>query len=95
MEINGTRGQRLLREYVCGWIGTKQSFAEACGVSPTLLSHFLSGRRRPTLEAVFGIQRATKGKVPADTWLTDEAWEEPDVEEEPPGDSAGETGVRP
>lgn len=76
MKMQGTRGQRLLREYVSGWAKTKQSLAEACGISPTLLSHFLSGRRRPTLDSVFGIQAATG--VPAESWLEDAAWEEAD-----------------
>lgn len=82
MEIQGTRGQRLLREFISGWSGTKQSFAQACGVSPTLLSHFLSGRRRPTLEAVFGIQTATDDYIPAETWLEDDVWWEDDIEQE-------------
>lgn len=87
MEIHGTRGQRLLREYVSGWAKTKQSLAEACGVSPTLLSHFLSGRRRPTLDSVFGIRAATG--VPAEAWLEDDVWEEADAERV----SGAESGV--
>jgi DNA-binding transcriptional regulator YdaS (Cro superfamily) len=81
--MNSTRGRRLLQEYVDTLGGTKQAFAETCGVSPTLLSHFLSGRRRPTLEAVFSIQAATDGAVPAEAWLDDED-----------RDGKAETGVR-
>lgn len=66
-----TRGHRLLRMYVEQLQCTKQAFAGRCGVSPTLLSHYLSGRRNPNLNAIFSIQAATGGAVPAEAWVHD------------------------
>lgn len=63
-----TRGCRLLKRHIKdGWV-SKKAFADASHISPTMLSHILSGRRRPTLDAAFTIAEASNGVVPASMW---------------------------
>lgn len=63
-----SKGCRLLAGHIQrGW-ATHKAFAEASGISPTMLSHILSGRRRPTLDAAFAIEEASGGVVPAPVW---------------------------
>lgn len=63
-----TRGCRLLQKYIEKKGTTHRAFAAASGISPTMLSHILYGRRRPTLDTAFQIQQATRNAVLAKTW---------------------------
>jgi len=50
--------------------------AEQIGCSPSMLSHYLAGRRRPTLEAIAKIAEVTGGTVTArDWWTTTDSWQ--------------------
>ena len=49
--------------------GRKSTWLAAqLGVDPTLVSHWLAGRRRPAPEQAQAIQRLSDGVVPADGW---------------------------
>lgn len=50
--------------------GIKQShFAGLLGIHPSVLSRFLNGGARPSLETAFEIERVTGGGVPAVSWV--------------------------
>ena len=46
----------------------KADFAQQIGVSPTQLSQYLSGYRRPSYEMMMLIEAATGGDVKAQSW---------------------------
>ena len=49
--------------------GRKSTWLAAqLGVDPSLVSHWLAGRRQPTPEQAQAIQRLSDGVVPADVW---------------------------
>lgn len=50
--------------------GLKQSqFAELVSLHPSVVSRFIKGEARPSLETAFAIERATGGAVPASSWV--------------------------
>ena len=67
--VRNTRGRVLLVEHIERYGLTKSVFAEASGVSPSMLSYLLSGKRNATLLVAAGIERASEGEVPLHSWL--------------------------
>jgi DNA-binding transcriptional regulator YdaS (Cro superfamily) len=59
-----------LRAYLSG--RRKAEFARQVGIVPPYLSQILSGGRRPSLDLMARIDRATSGAVPLSAWLKDE-----------------------
>jgi DNA-binding transcriptional regulator YdaS (Cro superfamily) len=50
--------------------GMKQNkLAELVGIHPSVLSRFLKGDARPSLDTAFEIERVTGGGVPAVSWV--------------------------
>lgn len=47
---------------------THAAFAADIGVSPALISRFLSGGRGPSLDTALRIEQTTKGAVPLEAW---------------------------
>ena len=68
-ELDMVKGRALLIQYIDKTLLAKTAFAEACGVSPPMLSRYIHGNRKPTLRAAFQIEHATGGEVPASSWL--------------------------
>ena len=64
-----TKGCALLVQHIEKYALTKKMFAEASGISSSMLSHILAGKRQPTLAVAFLIERASEGEVPAASWL--------------------------
>lgn len=64
-----SKGRALLVQHVESLALAKGAFAEVCGISPPMLSHLLTGNRKPTLRVAFLIEHATEGDVPASSWL--------------------------
>ncbi|MBV7408184.1 helix-turn-helix transcriptional regulator [Maritimibacter sp. DP1N21-5] len=52
---------------------TRTAMAEALGIGRAYLSLLENGRKRPSLELAFAIERATNGEVPASSWIEDAA----------------------
>lgn len=48
---------------------TQTAWAARLGVSKSYLSDLLGGKRRPSLDLAFRIERATGGAVPAAVWV--------------------------
>lgn len=44
-------------------------FAEQVDTTPATISRLAAGTMKPALELAHRIERATKGKVPTETWL--------------------------
>ena len=63
-----TKGCRLLAAHLSRSDELQRDFAQRAGMSKSMLSHILAGRRRPTLDAALGIQEASGGAVPAPSW---------------------------
>lgn len=58
-----------LRSHLDG-TGEKQGdFAKCIGISPAYLSQILAGSRTPSLEIAIAIEDATRGAVPARSWV--------------------------
>jgi transcriptional regulator with XRE-family HTH domain len=54
-----------LREYLDARKLSQAAFAEKVGVSPTEVSLWLAGKRRPNLAHAFAVEDATEGEVAA------------------------------
>ena len=48
---------------------TRSAWAQRLGISKGYLSDLLNGKRVPSLEIAVAIQRATDGKIAADSWV--------------------------
>lgn len=61
-------------EHLATYLAGKRNaeFARRLGISDAFLSQLLSGKRRPSLDLAFKIERATAGLVPASVWASDE-----------------------
>ena len=59
-------GMQTLKQYLEGKI--KADFADQLGVSPSMLSQYLSGVRRPSYDRMIEIARITDGSVPVQSW---------------------------
>ena len=57
---------QTLKQYLEG--KSKADFADHLGVSPSMLSQYLSGVRRPSYDRMIEIARITDGSVPVQTW---------------------------
>lgn len=59
-------------EKLAAWIeasGTpKNKLAAELSVTPSLITHYTSGRRRPSRVLAIAIEKITKGEVPASLW---------------------------
>ncbi len=51
----------------------QSQFAKDNGISEGYLSELVSGDKTPGLKVAFAIERATKGAVPAKSWLSESA----------------------
>lgn len=49
---------------------TQASFAARLGISASYMSDIINGKKRPSLDLAFEIERETEGFVPASTWVT-------------------------
>lgn len=47
------------------------ALAQAIGISPSYLSDIKKGNRVPSLKVAFAIEDATKGAVPARSWVSE------------------------
>ena len=63
-----SKGARLLAD----WIGdrSQREVAELLGVTPAVLSRWLSGQREPGTRDLFMVEDVTGGAVPARSWVT-------------------------
>ena len=57
-----------LAEYLADNGITQREFAESINVDPSVVSRFLKKRVRPGLDTAFAIERATGGRVKAESW---------------------------
>lgn len=48
---------------------SQRAFAEMVGVDRSIVSRLARREMRPSLELAFEIERATAGRVPAESWL--------------------------
>jgi len=64
-----SRGARLLRAYLELDDVAHVDFAAEAKLTPVELSHFLSGRRVPTLAAAVRLEDASKGAAPCRAWV--------------------------
>ena len=48
---------------------TRSAWAQRLGISKGYLSDLLNGKRIPSLDVAVAIQRATDGKIAADSWV--------------------------
>lgn len=60
----------LLAEYLRETATPQGDFAAQCGIDQPMVSMYLSGKRRPGLDAAFAIERASGGRVPAAYWAS-------------------------
>jgi transcriptional regulator with XRE-family HTH domain len=58
-----------LRSYLDDLGIAERAFAEQIGISPSYLSRLLSGEREADVSFLAAVQRETKGRVSADTWV--------------------------
>lgn len=63
---------------------TRSAWAQRLGISKGYLSDLLNGKRVPSLEVAVAIQRATDGRIAADSWVPEVAAQSAIVE----GDAA-------
>lgn len=59
-------GPALLRQELSGT--TQVAFSAKSGVPQSQLSLYLSGKRRPGYDNRIAIEKATSGRVPANSW---------------------------
>ena len=57
-----------IRAYLTETGRTQRALAAQLGISPSHLSEIVSGRKRPSLDVAFDIERATGGMVPVQSW---------------------------
>jgi len=57
-----------LQEYANAFEGNQRDLAATFGISQPYLSLLLAGKKRPSLELAFRIDRATSGSVPVGSW---------------------------
>lgn len=50
---------------------SRAEWAAELQISEAFLSQIVNGRKRPSLDVAFRIERATNGAVPASSWATD------------------------
>lgn len=62
-------GPELLAKHLKAKRQTQAEFVEAHGLSSSLLSMWLSRKRRPGLESAVALEKATEGAVPVASWL--------------------------
>jgi len=48
----------------------RNEFARSVGISAPYLTQILAGRKRPSLDLAFRIEKATDGIVPASCWVS-------------------------
>ncbi|WP_084295522.1 helix-turn-helix domain-containing protein [Cereibacter johrii] len=58
-----------LSQYLTDNRTTQRDFAARLGTSASYLSEIAGGRKTPSLELAFAIERLTAGAVPAASWL--------------------------
>lgn len=61
----------LLSAYLTSKGISQKSFADMLSIDRSVVSRFLSGKVKPSLDTAFAIERATKGKVKAWAWVSD------------------------
>ena len=49
---------------------TKTAAADRLGLTPMEFSHWIHGRRRPSLDRAVEVERITKGAVPVKAWVS-------------------------
>jgi transcriptional regulator with XRE-family HTH domain len=76
MRLMRTRGRTLLTQHLQRCDFPKKAFAEASGVTAAGLCHLLAGKRRPSLQLAYHIERASDGEVPALSWMEEEPADE-------------------
>lgn len=67
--MHDSEGRKLLDRFLRRSGVTRQSFAEAAGITGPMLSHILAGRRRATLAVACAFERLSDGKVPVQSWI--------------------------
>ncbi len=50
---------------------TRTAFAKLAGVDQSLVSRYITGKLKPSLDRAVAIERATDGKVPPRVWVPD------------------------
>ncbi|XAI95589.1 Cro-like protein [Nostoc phage Nsp-JY21] len=59
----------MLREHIKSSGESQTVWADRLGIARSYLSDLLNGNKVPSLDLAVRIQRATKGAVPADSWI--------------------------
>jgi transcriptional regulator with XRE-family HTH domain len=49
---------------------SQAEFGRLAGISSPMICEYVSGKRRPGLDAAFAIERASGGEVPASYWTS-------------------------
>lgn len=63
-----TRGQRCLQDFLRRTELTHVELARLASITPMQVSHLAAGRRRPSLDTAFVLERITGKRVPAKAW---------------------------
>jgi len=63
------RGPELLGIWAARF-ETKTAAADRLGLTPMEFSHWLHGRRRPSLDRAVEVERITRGAVPVKAWVS-------------------------
>ncbi len=58
-----------LKKYLTEAGMTRTAFAQLAGVDQSLVSRYIAGKSKPSLERAVAIERATGGKVPPRVWV--------------------------
>jgi len=66
-------GMEKLHQYLQKNGLSQREFARKIGIHPSAMSRLLSNLTKPDVDLVFAIERATKGAVPAKSWVSSEA----------------------
>lgn len=71
-EKEPTRGMRLLVKYIAGLPRGASTLASDLGINPSTVHYWRTGVNRPRYEHRILIEKYTGGKVPVDSWSTDD-----------------------
>lgn len=61
----------MLKEFIERSPKSRAEWAKELRISEPFLSQLANGKKRPSLELAFQIERATGGAVPASSWVID------------------------
>ena len=59
----------MLKEHLAASGKRRSEWAQELRISEAFLSQIVNGKKRPSLDLAFRIERATDGAVPAGSWI--------------------------